>query len=179
MHQYKTHLITSADDRYFNEAQQIYRQSFPLHEQRTEENMIETLSHPDFRYAVSLNEQDRIVGLRIIWHTPSFDYLEYFAISPEFRSGGIGKYLLDELTTDNPGKVILEIDPVGDEITTRRLNFYLRNGFVANEKYDYIHPPYKEGDAPYPLLVMSHLEPLSQERYDEFEAYHHSVVVNV
>lgn len=177
MTSYRQHLIRSLDDPLFAEAHEIYRQSFPVYEQRDAEGSARILSHPDFRYVVFLDGQDRLAGLRTAWHTPDFIYLEHFAVSPAIRGGGIGKFLLDELTEREPGKVILEIDPVQDEISTRRLHFYLRNGFIPNENYNYIHPPYKAGDDPYPLLLMSHLQPLSQEQYDAFVRYHHTVAV--
>lgn len=177
MEQYRKHRILSSSDAFFEQAHDIYTRSFPPHEQRTLDGLQKTLGHPDFRYLVFLDGQDNVIAIRNTWHTPAFAYLEHFAVSPNARSGGIGKYLLQDLTSEAPGKVILEIDPVTDEISTRRLNFYLRNGFVANEQYDYIHPPYKPEDLPYPLLIMSHLEPLPQNLYDEFENYHHTTVV--
>ncbi len=89
----------------------------------------------------------------------------------------VQEYLLDDLAQESPRQIILEIDPVIDEISRRRLHFYLRNGFVANEQYDYIHPPYKTGDKPYPLLLMSSGAPLSEPLYHLFTDYHHHVVV--
>ncbi len=177
MNRYIKYRITSIDDPFLERAHRIYTQSFPPHEQRTLQGLAHSLENPDFKYEAFLDPQEHIVAIRNTWHTPDFSYLEHFAVSPGSRSGGIGKYLLDDLAQESPRQIILEIDPVIDEISRRRLHFYLRNGFVANEQYDYIHPPYKTGDKPYPLLLMSSGAPLSEPLYHLFTDYHHHVVV--
>ena len=50
--------------------------------------------------------------------------------------------------------VVLEIEPPEDDLTKRRQNFYLRNGFGFNP-YVHHHPPYRAGDERHLLNVMS------------------------
>lgn len=175
--QFKTCLLSSESSPHFSDALELYSLSFPPHEQRSIKNLIATLSHPDFRFTLFLNSDNLLVGMLNTWHTSGFTYVEHFAVSPNYRNGGIGQHLLNQLTTNNNRQIILEIDPLEDEISRRRFNFYKRNGFVSNEEYDYIHPPYKKGDFPYALLVMSYKNKLSAGEYKLFENYHHTVVV--
>ncbi len=173
-----THIsIKSIHDPLFTEANEIYTQSFPLHEQRTIPNLEEILHNPDFHYDVLLTSNGRVGAILCIWATTEFIYIEHLAVSPHQRNCGFGKIILDEIKQHANVPVILEIDPVEDEISRRRLGFYERNGFSANTRYDYIHPPYKTGDAPYPLLVMSYPTELDPELYARFENYHHNTVI--
>ena len=177
MKDFKHIAIKSIHDPLFTEANEIYTQSFPLHEQRTIPNLEEILHNPEFHYDALLTSDGRVAAILCFWNTPDFVYLEHFAVSPHMRNNGFGKIILDEIKQHSNVPVILEIAPVVDEISRRRLMFYERNGFISNQQYDYIHPPYKEGDAPYPLLVMSYPSALDTEQYSRFESYHHNTVI--
>lgn len=178
MKDFKHIAIKSIHDPLFTEANEIYTQSFPLHEQRDIPDLEKILDHPDFHYDAILTSKGRVAAILCSWITSDFVYLEHLAVSSDMRNGGFGKIILDKIKQNMPAPVILEIDPIENEISQRRLGFYERNGFIANYRYDYIHPPYKQGDASYPLLVMSYPAELSPELFSKFETYHHTIVVN-
>ena len=70
----------------------------------------------------------------------------------------------------------LEIDPPIDDISLRRKGFYERAGYRENP-FTHVHPPYREGFAGHPLVVMSYPRQLEREEYDRFYQYLCSVVM--
>ena len=50
--------------------------------------------------------------------------------------------------------MILEIVPVCDELSSRRMNFYIRCGFCLNS-HAHVHPPYRRGYAAHSLTLMT------------------------
>ena len=152
----------------FEAALQIYRQSFPLHEQRTEAAQRARLGHPAYRFTL-LEEGGRLLGILLYWEGPGFRYVEHFAVRPELRGGGAGSRALAAFTGQGV-PVILEIDPPVDEISRRRRGFYLRCGFAENP-YPHVHPPYRAGFQGHPLVVLSAPGPLSLEEYRRFAGY--------
>jgi hypothetical protein len=62
----------------------------------------------------------------------------------------------------------LEIEPVVDEITQRRHNFYRKLGFKDNTIIHYQPPYHKETEA-LNLWLMSYPQPISEERYKKFQ----------
>ena len=178
MTHFNYHAIASINDPNFSETHKIYLQSFPDHEQRTLEGMEQAMMHPDFHYESILDQNHDIIGLLCFWETPHFIYLEYLATAPQKRNAGLGAQILHDLKQRSSLPIILEIDPIENIITQRRLGFYERNGFIANFQYHYIHPPYQPQHQPYPLIVMSSPAPLSENLYRTFEAYHHTTVVH-
>ncbi len=136
--------LTHTDDPLFTPVWEIYQNSFPLSEQRTLAHQQTALRSSDFYFMV-YREENTIVGLIGYWEIDDYLYIEHYAINPALRGGGYGSRILEDLIRHTPRTVILEIDEVKDEISTRRLHFYQRLGFVMNP---YRHPlhRYREGD---------------------------------
>jgi hypothetical protein len=61
----------------------------------------------------------------------------------------------------------LEIEPIVDEITQRRHNFYRKLGFKDNPIVHY-QPPYHKNTQAVKLWLMSYPQPVSKEDYDKF-----------
>ena len=133
--------VTGVDDPLFLDSLDIYRTSFPVHEQRRIQDFPLAFQDPGFCYEVFLNGEGRVVAMLVTWRREQFVYLEYFAVDASLRGQGAGQRILEELRDAFPYKVILEIDPPEDGISRRRLGFYQRHGFVPNPQFDYIHPP--------------------------------------
>ena len=86
---------------------------------------------------------------------------------------------MNDLLARYPGyTAVLEIEPPEDELTCRRLRFYERLGFRAND-FPYTHPSYRTGAAAHPhrLVVMSHGDVLTPDRREEFLALMRDVVL--
>ena len=143
--------VTGADDPLFVKSLDIYRTSFPLHEQRRVQDFPLAFEDPGFYYEVFLDEAGRVAAILVTWRRQEFVYLEYFAVSASLRGQ--------------------------DEISRRRLGFYRRHGFVPNPQFDYIHPPYTAEGESYPLLLMTHEKTLDPDVYQAFVHFHHEWVV--
>lgn len=158
----------------YQKALDLYRISFPSHEQREAISQRRILG--DSEYCFSLIYDDAVfVGLVLYWETVHFIYVEHFCILPEMRNRNYGQKVL-ELLGKGEKVVILEIDPPLDAISIRRKGFYERCGFAENS-YPHIHPPYHRGNIGHDLVIMSFPRPITQEEYDGFHAYLESRVM--
>ena len=83
-----------------------------------------------------------------------FRSIEHFAIFKELRDKGYGTKFLNSFLQNTSKDIIFEIEPVTDEITTRRANFYLRLGFKFSD-VEYYQPNYhKKGTLGPKLNIM-------------------------
>ena len=149
----------------FEEVWSLYQESFPLHEQRLPVHQSQAMADPRF-FCRAAYEGDALQALLFSWRMGKLCYVEHFAVHPALRGSGIGSALLRDFCREE-GAVVLEIDPLVDEISRRRKGFYERLGFAANP-YSHAHPPYRAGNAPHPLIVMSWPAPLHEAEYAAF-----------
>ena len=169
--------LTNESHPMYKRALELYRISFPLHEQREATSQVKVLS--DDEYYFSLIYDDNVfVGLVLFWEADKFVYVEHFCIFPEMRNKKYGQKVL-ELLGQYGKTVILEIDPPVDAISVRRKGFYERSGFVENP-YSHMHPPYHRGNKGHNLVIMSFPDKIEQDEYDFFKHYlDHHVMENV
>ena len=160
--------LTDPSHPLFARAMEGYGVSFPRHEQRESGSQRAIMSHPEYHFDLIL-EGEEFTGCLLYWETEEFLYVEHFFILPERRNGGRGQRAL-ELLAGKGKRVILEIDPVIDDISRRRKGFYERCGFVENP-YPHVHPSYHEGNKGHDLVVMSCPEGLGVELYQSFYDY--------
>lgn len=159
--------FTSPDDNGWAEAMEIYRQSFPYKEQRSEAEHIRALENPDF-HADGIWQDGVFIGILYYWNAGPCDYIEHLAISPRLRGQNMGSAALAAFC---PGRrVVLEIDPPVDEISIRRRGFYQRMGFVENA-HRYIHPSFCRPFEEHRLVLMSYPTPLSDDEARHFADY--------
>lgn len=145
--------ITSSNDTYFKKAFDLYKVSFPEHEQRLLDDQMAALEHSAYHCDVIL-EKDVFVGILFYWKTPRYCYIEHFAIDPDMRGNNMGSRCLQEFCEIHH-LVILEIDPPVDPVSIRRQKFYLRLGFQKNH-YEHTHPAYRKENLPHNLVIMSY-----------------------
>lgn len=168
-------LVSSEDGRY-QEAMALYRQSFPLHEQREEGAQEKALANGAYHFDLLL-EGDGLLGILLHWDTPAFIYVEHFCIAGGLRGRGYGQRALAQL--DGAGRpVILEIDPPEDDLSRRRRSFYQRAGYWENP-FQHIHPPYRPGNQGHRLVVLSRPAPLQPEAYQAFAQYLRQTVMDL
>ena len=105
-----------------------------------------------------LADGDANVGFIGIWELEGGAYVEHIAVYPAFRGKRYGSDAVRAVQAAF-GALVLEIEPPRTPDQIRRLHFYERLGFVVNP-VDYLQPPYREGDAPLPLLLLSCPAPL-------------------
>ena len=146
--------ILSPDSRENSTLRDIYFVSFPPEERRPWDSMfVSETDSPEF-YAIEISKDDSapaICGLITIWNLDGVRYIEHFAVSPDFRSAGIGHKVLALLE----GPVILEVEPPETSPeAVRRIGFYSRNGFELSP-VDYVQPPYTPDLPAIPLKIMT------------------------
>ena len=88
--------ITDAKHPMYQTAMELYRQSFPLHEQRETSSQEDILRHTDYHFTLCYDES-LFTGLVLYWETADFLYVEHFCILPELRSRHYGQHILEEL----------------------------------------------------------------------------------
>lgn len=167
--------VKNIDDPLFKSAYKLYQNSFPQYEQRPLNQINASLFHPDFVFDVG----EGAAYLLGTWHTPDFIFVEHFAVHPDLRGKGIGRDLLAQLAMQAKVPIILEIDPIEDDVSRRRLAFYEKAGYKANPQFKYIHPPYEEAFDSFPLLVMSYPDPMDDALYQKFVEYRNTQVLAV
>lgn len=164
--------ITTTKHPLYADAINLYKISFPLHEQREEASQTEILGNPAYHFD-AVCDGDTFIGEILYWNIDEFLYIEHFCVLPSMRNKHYGQKILAALQ-ERP--LILEIDPPVDEISQRRKAFYERCGFVKNS-YSHIHPPYHKGNTGHDLIVMSSPKTLTPEEYETFRRVLHETVM--
>lgn len=160
--------VNSEEHPMYEKAMALYRERFPLHEQRLAASQKRILSDAAYHFVV-IWDAAVFVGLILYWETQMYQYVEHFCILPEMRGRKYGQNALELL--GRQGKtIILEIDPPVDAISVRRKGFYERCGFYENP-YTHVHPPYRQGNSGHELIILSFPHRVTQTAYDDFKVY--------
>ena len=160
--------ITDRSDAMYRQAMELYRSSFPYHEQRKAASQEKILGDKEYHFAL-IYDGTVFIGLILYWEAERFCYIEHFCILPEMRNKRYGQRAL-ELLKKEEKTLILEIDPPVDEISERRKGFYERCGFRENP-FVHIHPPYHKEFQGHRLVVMTSPEQISPEEFENFSWY--------
>lgn len=157
----------------YKEFETLYAKSFPVFEQRTQTQQAVAFASP--YYHLDLYYEDHVfIGFIAYWQFEQYSYVEHFAVHDMHRGRGYGAQLLNQFTQEQARQVILEIDPIADEISAARWRFYQRCGFSQNS-YLHTHPPYRDGYAGHPLVILSSGATLKPDVYELF----HCDLINV
>lgn len=103
------------------------------------------------------------------WQFDELFYIEHLAICESQRGIGYGSKILVAFCQQHK-QVILEIDPVVDDVSKKRLYFYQHNGFYSNNMVHY-HPSYHNEMLPHGLTVLSYPEKLTDKNYQIFNRF--------
>lgn len=157
--------IKENDTHRWEKVWKLYEDSFPLAERRRKEDHLRAAENPLF-FPLSAWEGNELVGILFYWEWDSYRYLEYLAVKPDIRSRGHGSELLRYLR-DSEHTIILEIDPLINELSVRRLQFYERAGFTLTP-YRFVHLPYRKEAQPQELLILSYPKMITKEQHNDF-----------
>ncbi|NMS90106.1 GNAT family N-acetyltransferase [Clostridioides difficile] len=160
--------LRTSEDRLYYKAMELYKTSFPFHEQRKYSLQSEIMENEEYQFNL-IYDKDQFVGIILCWETENFIYVEHFCIFPEMRNNRYGQRTL-EVLNKREKTVILEIDPPIDDISIQRKKFYERVKYKSND-YKHIHPPYQYKFSGHHLIVMSYPEILSKIEYCKFNQY--------
>ena len=130
----KLKLIDAVNTAYFEPLCKLYDSAFPEEEKKPMRLMLEKRRAGYFEILAIVDEGDAFAGLAITVKCGGLVLLDYFAIAPELRGGGIGSLALKLLREKYPDRrLILEIESTlcpsdNPEQRNRRKRFYLTNG---------------------------------------------------
>lgn len=168
--------ITDTNDRFFPAFESIYSQSFPVHEQRNREQQIAAFNDQRYHLIASI-EQDELLSFIAYWDFDTYVYIEHLAVNSVMRGKNIGSVTLSRFAEYIQKTIILEIDPLIDEIANKRFRFYAKLGYKANE-YPHRHPAYDLQFEPHELVVLSYTDLLNEEEYNRFNHDLSVIVMN-
>lgn len=169
--------LTATDHPLYNAFREIYDISFPIYEQRTVALQQDAFSDSRYHldcYADTVN--DLVQGFIAYWRFESYTYVEHFAIHPNERGKGLGGMILRKLIEQESERVLLEIDPVKDDISAARLRFYQSYGFIENP-FPHIHPAYRSEYPDHSLVVLSTGGEMTGIEYDMFASDLNTIVM--
>jgi GNAT superfamily N-acetyltransferase len=157
--------INPTDTASWNSVWKLYEESFPEAERRKMDDHLRACGDDRF-FPLSAWEGGALIGLMFFWEWNSYRYLEHLAISPRLQGQGYGSEILRYLR-DSEHTIILEIDPLVNELSVRRLQFYERAGFTLTP-YRFVHLPYRLEVAPQELLILSYPDMITKEQHNDF-----------
>ena len=140
----------------------LYLEAFP----KKERFPFWILKHSIKKGKAALNaimDDDKFIGMEYIVNCDDSFYLMFFAIDKELRNKNYGTKELKDLSTKYE-TIFLSIERPKDELSKRRKEFYLRNGFFETNKYC------SEAEIDYEILCNNKdyniTEEIHKKRYD-------------
>jgi len=112
--------------------EELYLKSFPK-EERFPFWVLKECSKENNSDLLEIYDNDEFVGFCYVVKCDNLYYLMYFAVEPNLRNKGYGSIILKELANKYKN-IFLSIEKPSDELTKRRKNFYLENGFIETNK---------------------------------------------
>lgn len=135
--------ITEPTDIRLQKLLSLYEEAFPEEERRNAKQLKRLISEKPEMYFNAIETNGVLSGLFIYWDMRDFYYLEHLAVFTPMRNLKIGQQVLDYIAEHLDGMRLLEVEPTTDEMTTRRVNYYHRNGYEILDK-TYMQPSYDE-----------------------------------
>ena len=123
----------SNDFEYKDKLEELYLSAFPK-EERFPFDILEDCSKEDNSNLYAIIDDDKFIGMCYIVNCEGAYYLMYLAVEEELRNKKYGSKILEDLK-EKYKTLFLSIDEPTDEISIRRKNFYLKNGFYDTNKY--------------------------------------------
>lgn len=134
-------ILKEADKNTLAPLRKLYRKSFPCSEKKPFSMIIRKRNEGKAEILAAVNESGEFLGMMITAFDDEYVLLDYFAVEPNKRGGGIGSELLEKLRDRYAGKkIFLEIERVGSkqgdlEQKQRRKRFYKRCGLTETGLY--------------------------------------------
>lgn len=157
--------VDPTDSIRWNSVWKLYEESFPIAEQRKIDDHLRACEDKRF-FPISVWEGNECIGLMFFWEWDSYRYLEHLAVNKELRGQGYGSRMLNHLR-DSFHTIILEIDPLINELSVRRLQFYERAGYTLTP-YRFVHLPYRRDAKAQELLILSYPDMITKEQHNDF-----------
>ena len=91
--------------------------------------------------------------------------VEHAVVNPRRRSRGIGSQMVAQLASQSRKPVVAEVEPPVDEMSRRRMAFWIKAGFAVN-RFDYIQPAYSKTKKPVAMVLMSYPAKLTRAQFE-------------
>ncbi|PIF04780.1 MAG: GNAT family N-acetyltransferase [Arcobacter sp.] len=153
--------LKDCDKNYFDKAWDIYISSFPSYERRTLSEQKLILEDKKYEARIFIKD-NQVLAILFFWHFSKYTFVEHFAINKSFRGQSYGSKILKNFMEEYKN-IILEIEPIKDEISEKRYKFYEKFGFLKNE-HIHFQVPFRKGDEKFELLLLS-LKKLEKKEY--------------
>jgi len=123
-----------SNEEYINEIEELYLNSFP-DDERFPFWILEKCSKENNSdlYAI-LDNNSKFIGMCYLVNCDNAYYLMYLAVEPSLRNQSYGSRILMDLK-EKYRTLFLSIEEPFNDISNRRKNFYLRNGFYNTNKF--------------------------------------------
>ncbi len=165
----ESRLKKGLNDKEIGQVLDIMEESFPPFERRNREGQLALFDAQEYRAEI-IKENDEVVGFVVYWQLDSCVFVENLAVDEKKRGSGIGALLVKRVIDEGRMPIILEVEPIEDDLTARRVKFYERLGFELCDIHDYEQPPLQEGMGYNPLMVMGYPKAFSKEEFSVIKA---------
>ena len=109
----------------------LHGQTFPQYERfRGTSLLAEWIDHAPSMYFNAVYEAGTLAGFVMYWDLGTAYYIHFIAVYPHMRNRQIGRQILAWVRAHLQLPVFLESEVPFDPITSRRFEFYKRNGFL-------------------------------------------------
>ena len=129
----RMNLLYTNNQEYKDRIEKLYLESFP-EDERFPFWILEECSKENNSDLLAIIDNGVFVGMSYIVNCNNAYYLMYLAVEPNLRNKNYGSHILMDLK-EKYKTLFLSIDEPADDISVRRKNFYLRNGFYDTFKY--------------------------------------------
>ena len=146
-------MIEKCDLADFERVYNIMESSFPINEIRSRQGQYELLKKENYSLYIK-KEQGKIIGFISVWDLYDFNFIEHFAIDKNYRNKGVGSKMLKQVINNSDKTVVLEVEPIINETTKKRVDFYTRNGMFYHDFY-YEQPALEKERERVELKIMS------------------------
>ena len=175
------HRINTVNNQFFSNLFNLYTLAFPPMERRTWEGLEHELNYEKRLSVNALIQEGEFVGLFNYWTFERFYYIEHLAISPKYRSQGIGSEAMGIFMDQIKLPIVLEVEMPNNITPSRRILFFEKLGFSILS-HNYAQPPYDGDGFLLPELIMSndihfantHFEKIKEILYTEVYHYEYS-----
>lgn len=150
--------ITNLQDELLDKLIPLYEESFPEEERRPKAQLLKLIENKNEMYFTAVFWEGELCGLFVYWDFLDFFYVEHLAVFPSMRNKKIGAKVLAFIATNLGGVRLLEVEPPTNEMATRRIEYYRRNGYEVLEK-EYIQPSYSRNEDACNLWIMGNTNP--------------------
>lgn len=154
--------IDNIKNKFFPFAWDIYEYSFPQDEKRTLFEQEEILKNKNYN-AFGYIKDGKLLAILFFWSFGKYTYIEHFAVDRSIRGKSIGSKIM-KLFLSKYKNVVLEIEPLNDEICKKRLEFYRKFNFIVNE-YKHFQVPFRAASKKLQLLFLSNNKKLKIDEY--------------